>query len=89
MTNALETLIAAQDAHFFAAGTASEARMESRLMDTAIAHGMAWDNADLHGWVKEAIRALFAEQDATEVDPIHPDDAAMYGRDEYGRWEYA
>lgn len=89
MTNALEALIAAQDSAFFAEGTNDAARMESRLMDVAIAHGMAWDHDDLYGWVKDAIRALFAEQYADEAEPIHPDDAAMYGRDEYGRWEYA
>ena len=85
----LETMIAAQDAHFFAIGTANEARMESRLMDAAIEHGMAWDHDDLHGWVKAAIRALFDAQDAEYCDEVHPDDAAMYGRDENGRWEYA
>lgn len=89
MTNALETLIAAQDAAFFAEGTNNAARMESRLMDAAIAYGMAWDHDDLHGWVKDAIRALFAEHHADEAESCHPDDAAMYDRDEYGRWEYA
>lgn len=89
MASALETLITAQDAHFFATGTADEARMESRLMDAAIECGMAWDHADLHGWVKSTIRFLFDDQDAVECEAVHPDDAAMYGRDEYGRWEYA
>ncbi len=88
MTNVLENLIAAQDAVFFAEGTNGEAKAESRLMDAAIDAGMAWDHDDLHGWVKAEIRKLFDAAEGEE-EPVHHDDAAMYGRDpETGMWEY-
>ncbi len=47
----LEALVTAQTAHFYAQGTAAEAREESRLFDAAIDAGMSWNHDDLHDWV--------------------------------------
>lgn len=81
---ALEALITAQNAHFYATGTATEARMESRLCDAAIAAGMAYDHDDLHGWVAITVGEWLMSGPANDDD-----DCEGIGRDDSGRWEYA
>lgn len=82
----LEALTTAQTAHFYAEGTATEARAESRLFDAAIEAGMAYDHDDLHGWVAETVGAFLTS--GPSLDDADLDDDGI-GQDEYGRWEYA
>ena len=82
--HSLETLTTQQTALFYAEGTPTEAREESRLMDAAIACGMAWDHDDLHGWVAERVgEFLLSGPSGDECD-----DVEGIGQDEFGQWEY-
>mgnify|MGYP003131395544 FL=1 len=83
---ALEALATQQTAHFYAQGTATEAREESRLLDAAIAAGMHYDHDDLHGWVAEAVGDFLTS--GPSVDDFVDEDCGI-ARDEFGRWEYA
>lgn len=83
----LEALVTAQTAHFYAEGTAGEARAESRLLDAAIECGMHYDHDDLHGWVAVKVGEFLTSGPSIEEDECWGDDGI--GRDEYGRWEYA
>jgi hypothetical protein len=82
----LETLVTEQTAHFYAQGTATEARAESRLFDAAVDCGMAWDHDDLHGWVAERVGEFLTS--GPSLDDADLDDEDI-GRDEFGCWEYA
>lgn len=84
---ALENLVTAQTAHFYAENTANEARMESRLFDAAIDCGMAFDHDDLHGWVVITVGEFLTSGPALE-DAGYDDDCEGIGQDEFGRWEY-
>lgn len=64
----LETLVTEQTAHYYAQGTAGEARAESRLFDAAIACGMPYDHADLHGWVAIEVRKFLTSDPACDED---------------------
>lgn len=83
----LETLVTEQTAHFYAQGTANEARCESRLFDAAIAAGMSFDHDDLHGWVAETVGEFLTS--GPWLDDADLDADYGIGRDEAGRWEYA
>lgn len=83
----LETLVTEQSAHFYAQGTASEARAESRLFDAAIACGMSFDHDDLHGWVAIKVGEFLTSGPACE-DADYYGDEGDYAQDECGRWEY-
>ena len=82
---ALENLVTEQTAHFYALGTANEAKAESRLFDAAIEAGMDWQHDDLHGWV--AIKVGEFLTSGPSIDDM--DDVEGIARDEAGRWEYA
>lgn len=82
---ALEQLVTCQTEHFYAEGTATEARAESRLFDAAIAAGMAFDHDDLHGWVALTVGEFLTSGPC--VDDWFGEDYTA--QDEYGRWEYA
>lgn len=83
---ALEQLVTAQTAHFYAEGTATEARMESRLFGAAVEAGMDRDHDDLHGWVAETVGAFLTSGPSIDDDWFGEDHTAQ---NEYGRWEYA
>ena len=83
---ALEALATQQTAHFYAQGTATEAREESRLLDAAIAAGMHYDHDDLHGWVAETVGAFLTS--GPSVDDYDDEDYGI-ARDKFGQWEYA
>lgn len=78
----LEALVTEQTAHFYATGTADEARAESRLFDAAVACGMA----DLHGWVAIEVGKFLTSGPASDDDGWDGFDG--FGTDEFGRWEY-
>jgi len=86
---ALENLVTEQTAHFYALGTANEAKAESRLFDAAIDAGMDWQHDDLHGWV--AIKVGEFLTSGPSCDDEAPEDWGneLMARDEFGRWEYA
>lgn len=81
----LEALVTEQTAHFYAQGTAAEARAESRLFDAAIAAGMASDHDDLHGWVAVKVGEFLTSGPST--DDADLDDYGI-AHDDFGRWEY-
>ena len=83
---ALETLVTEQTAHFYAIGTANEARAESRLFDAAVDAGMDWGHDDLHGWVAIKVGEFLTSGPSCEDDGWDEDCTAV-GED--GRWEYA
>jgi len=83
---ALEALATAQDAHFRSEGTATEARMESRLYGAAVGAGMDREHDDLHGWVAETVVAWLLSG-PTEWD-VDDEAEEGIGTDEYGRFEY-
>lgn len=84
----LETLVTEQTAHFYAQGTATEARAESRLFDAAIACGMSFDHDDLHGWVAIKVGEFLTSGPACD-DEDDWDGFDGWGFDpETGRGEY-
>lgn len=83
---ALEQLVTAQTAHFYAEGTATEARMESRLFGAAVEAGMDREHDDLHGWVAETVGAFLTS--GPSIDDADLDDYGLT-QDDFGRWEYA
>lgn len=82
---ALENLVTEQTAHFYALGTAHEAKAESRLFDAAIEAGMDWQHDDLHGWVAIKVGEFLTSGPSTDDF----DDVEGTAQDEAGRWEYA
>lgn len=84
----LEVLVTAQTAHFYATGTAGEARAESRLYGAAVDCGMDREHDDLHNWVAIKVGEFLTSGPSIEDDADCFDDAPI-AQDEFGRWEYA
>ena len=84
--SSLEALVTAQAAHFYAQGSAAEAREESRLFDAAVSAGMSWNHDDLHNWVALKVGEFLTS--GPSIEDADGFDEAPIAQDEFGLWEY-